>query len=59
MLDIPPSETPLERDVFNRHFDHFLETGQINPDIIVEMDAYQRYAVNEVKKAFKRITNKK
>lgn len=58
MHDIPPSETPLERDVFNKHFDHFLATGKMNPDIIMEMNAYQRYAVNEVKKAFKRLEDK-
>ena len=59
MGDLQVSDTPLDRDTFNKHFDHFLATGKMNPEIIELMDSYQQYAVNEVKKAFKRITNKK
>lgn len=55
MGDLQVSDTPLERDIFNKHFDHFLATGQINPEILEQMDSYQQYAVNTVKKAFKRM----
>jgi hypothetical protein len=58
MLDIEPSPTPLDRDTFNKHFDNLLNTGQLNPDILPMMDAWQMHAVNEVKKAFKRIKSR-
>lgn len=59
MMGIEPTQQPLDRDIFNKHFDHFLATGNINPEIIEMMDSYQQFAVNTVKKAFKRIKNKK
>lgn len=58
MLGIEPSPTPLDRDTFNKHFDHLLETGQFNPDILPYLDAFQTASVNEVKKAFKRIRSR-
>lgn len=58
MLGIEPASEPLERDVFNRHLDHLLSTGKLNPDIIVYMDSRQQYCVNEVKKALKRLSKR-
>lgn len=58
MLGIEPSHVPLDRKIFNAHFDKLLETGQLNPDILPHCDAWQQNAINEVKKAFKRIKNK-
>jgi hypothetical protein len=55
MLDITPAPVPLERKTFNKHFDNFLKTGQINPEILEHCDAWQQYAINEVKKALIRI----
>lgn len=57
MLDITPSPTPLDRKIFNRHFDNFLKTGKLNPEILELCDAWQQYAINEVKKALARIKN--
>jgi hypothetical protein len=59
MLDIEPSPVPLDRDIFNKHFDNLLMTGQLNPEILPLCDSYQQCAINHVKKAFKRIKNKK
>jgi len=59
MLGIEPSPTPLERKVYNAHYDNLLNTGQLNPDIIPHMDSYQMYAINELKKALVRLENKK
>ena len=58
MTGIEPSPTPLERKVFNAHYDNFLCTGQLNPDIIPLMDSYQMFAINELKKALVRLENK-
>lgn len=54
MLDIEPSPVPLDRDVFNKHYDGLLNTGQLNPDILPLMDAWQQNAINELKKAIAR-----
>lgn len=59
MLDIRPAQTPLERKIFNRHYDNFLTTGQFNPDLLPYLDEKQMYAVNELKKALIRLNNKK
>ena len=56
MLGIEPSETPLERKIFNSHLDNFLKTGQLNPNIIPYCDKGQQYVLNEVKKALNRIS---
>lgn len=58
MLGIEPSSTPLDRKIFNSHYDNFLTTGKLNPDIIPLMDSYQMFAVNELKKALVRLENK-
>ena len=58
MLGIEPSPTPLEPKLWRMHFDNLLNTGQLNPDILPMMDAWQMHAVNEVKKAFKRIKSR-
>jgi hypothetical protein len=55
MLGIEPALEPLERKVYNQHFDNLLKTGQLNPDILVHCDKYQMYALNEVKKALVRL----
>lgn len=55
MLDIPPSPTPLDRKVFNKHYDNYLKTGKLNPEILEHCDIYQQVAINELKKAFARI----
>ena len=54
MLDIEPSPVPLDRDVFNKHYDGLLATGQLNPDILPLMDEHQIRAINELKKAIAR-----
>jgi len=59
MLDIEPAQEPLDRKTFNRHFDNFLKTGKLNPEILEHCDSWQQYAINEVKKALVRIENKK
>jgi hypothetical protein len=58
MIGIEPSDTPLERKEFNKHYDNFLVTGQLNPDAFAEMDAWQQFACNELKKAFIRLEKK-
>jgi hypothetical protein len=57
MIGIEPAQEPLDRKIFNQHYDNFLNTGMLNPDIFPLMDSYQQYAVNELKKAFKRLKN--
>lgn len=59
MLGIEPSVVPLDRKIFNAHYDNFLNTGKLNPDIIPLMDVYQMNAINELKKALARLENKK
>lgn len=59
MLGIEPSLEPLDRKIYNLHFDNLLNTGQLNPEILPLMDCWQQHAVNEVKKALARIKNKK
>lgn len=58
MLGIEPASEPLERDVFNRHLDHLLSTGKLNPDILPYCNSYQMYALNEIKKALKRLSKR-
>lgn len=58
MMEIPASDTPLPRKVFNHHIDRFIETGQLNPDILPFMDTGQQYVINEVKKSLNRLKNK-
>lgn len=59
MLEIEPSPTPLEPKLWRRHLDHYLMTGNLNPDIIPHLDAFQQGVINEIKKALIRIENKK
>jgi hypothetical protein len=59
MIGIDPSPTPLERKIFNAHYDNLLITGKLNPDILAQMDSYQQFACNELKKALIRLENKK
>lgn len=58
MIGIEPSLEPLDRKIFNSHLDKLLETGTLNPDILPYMDKWQTYAINEVKKALNRLSNK-
>ncbi len=58
MLGINPALIPLERKVYNQHLDKLLETGTLNPEILEHCDSYQMYALNEVKKALTRLSNK-
>lgn len=58
MLGITPAQEPLEKKVFNAHVDRLLETGQLNPEILEFCDSRQIFALNEIKKALVRITNK-
>jgi hypothetical protein len=55
MLGIEPANEPLDRKVFNEHFDNLLKTGKLNPDILPLCSASQQMCYNEVKKALKRI----
>lgn len=59
MLDIEPAQEPLEPKLWRKHLDHYLMTGQLNPDIIEHMDAFQQGVISEIRKAFARIKNKK
>lgn len=58
MMGIEPATEPLERKVYNAHLDKLLETGTLNPEILEHCDSYQQYALNEVKKALVRLSNK-
>ena len=58
MMGIESSQTPLERKVYNAHFDRLFATGTLNPEILEHCDSYQQYALNEVKKALVRLSNK-
>jgi hypothetical protein len=58
-MGIEPATTPLDRNTFNKHYDHLMETGEFNPDIIPHLDAWQAYAINEAKKSINRFKNKK
>lgn len=59
MLGIEPASEPLDRKIYNAHLDKLLETGQLNPDILPHCNSYQMFALNEVKKALVRLSNKK
>lgn len=59
MLGIEPAQKPLDRNIFNAHFDRLLETGELNPEILEYCDKYQQCALNHVKKALVRLSNKK
>lgn len=58
MLGIEPAREPLDRKIFNSHLDRLLETGQLNPEILEHCNSYQQNALNEVKKALVRLSNK-
>jgi len=58
MLGIEPAREPLDRNTYNKHVDRLLETGQLNPEILEFCDSKQIFALNEIKKALVRITNK-
>ena len=58
MLDITPSETPLEPKLWRSHLDNYMQTGMLNPDIIPHLDAFQQGVINEIKKSFARIKSK-
>lgn len=55
MLDIQPADTPLDRKLFNKHYDSFRKTGMLNPDILPYMDRYQQNAIKELQKSFNRL----
>lgn len=57
-MGIEPAATPLDRKLFNQHYDHLWETGELNPDILPHLDAWQMYAINEAKKSINRFKNK-
>ena len=54
MLDIEPSPTPLERKIYNAHYDNLLATGQFNPDLLPFLDAYQMASVSDLRRAIQR-----
>lgn len=58
MMGIEPAATPLERKLFNQHYDHLMETGELNPDILPHLDMWQMHAINEAKKSINRFKNK-
>lgn len=58
MLGIEPAQEPLDKKIYNAHFDRLLETGQLNPEILEHCNSYQQFALNEVKKSLKRLSNK-
>ena len=58
MLDIRPSETPLEPKLWRLHLDNYMQTGQFNPDLLPHLDATQMLVINEIKKSFARISSK-
>ena len=55
-IDIEPSQYPLERKLWIRHFNGLLETGKINPDILGHLDSYQQFAVNHYQEHYVLIT---
>lgn len=58
MIGIEPASEPLDRKIYNAHFDKLLETGQLNPEILEHCDSYQMHALNEVKKSLVRLSKK-
>lgn len=58
MLDIRPSETPLEPKLWRSHLDNYMQTGMFNPDILPFLDTTQMIVINEIKKSFARIKSK-
>lgn len=53
-----PSETPLDKDVYHKHYEHLYMTGNLNPEILEHMDKWQLSAIKELKKCQDRITRR-
>lgn len=58
MMEIPADPTGLPSKVFNAHLDSFLQTSELNPDILPHMNEFQQQVINEVKKSLKRLRSK-
>jgi hypothetical protein len=58
MFAIDPDPQGLPRNVFNKHVDGLLNTGQLNPEILEYCNERQLDILNEIKKALVRISNK-
>jgi hypothetical protein len=58
MMEIPADPTGLPSKIFNLHLDSYMETGELNPEILPMMNEWQQGVINEVKKSFKRLKNK-
>ena len=54
MMDISPAEVPLPDKEWHKHLEGMLTLGEVNPDIIPFLSAYQQYTINEIKKAYAR-----
>lgn len=48
-------KTGLDHKTWNATLDHMLKTSQCNPDTIEDMNGMQRWMINELKKAIKRL----
>jgi len=57
-LNIEPAQEPLPDKEWHRHLEVFLNTGNVNPDILQFLDYKQMYLINEIKKAAKRVKYK-
>lgn len=55
---LPPNEIGLSRKEWNQALDYYLETKQLDPDIIAQMDDEQRRIINEIKKSNSRRNSK-
>lgn len=58
MLGIEPHPVGLPDSIFRKHYDNMLVTGELNPEILELCNSYQMFAINELKKALVRLTNK-
>lgn len=54
MIGIEWNGETLPDKEWHKHLEGLLNCGELNPDIIPYLNDYQRYCVNEIKKAFKR-----
>jgi hypothetical protein len=57
-LDIKPDPEGMPPLVFNKHYDAYMLTGELNPEALEYMNIYQLVAINELKKSFNRFEAK-
>lgn len=52
-----PSEVPLPRKEFIKHYDHLYLHGSLNPEILQYMDKWQQNAMRELYRSQNRMRN--